>query len=91
MNRMQNNTSSPQKCCELYEAVDLTTDLADSSHAVNRISTTFVSLYPPGIPVLIPGERITEDLIETILHAQISGIEVTGLIDGKFPVVNDLT
>ena len=85
MNEKQKSISPPQKCYELYEAVDLPQNLVEASLAVNRISTAFVSLYPPGIPILIPGERITEDLTKVILQAQAAGIEITGLIDGNFP------
>ena len=37
--------------------------------------------YPPGIPILTPGERITEDIIEYILYAQEKGCSLQGTID----------
>ncbi len=32
--------------------------------AVGMISAEIISLYPPGIPVIVPGERITEEVCE---------------------------
>jgi len=32
--------------------------------AAGHISSEVISPYPPGIPILIPGERITEEIVE---------------------------
>jgi arginine/lysine/ornithine decarboxylase len=34
--------------------------------SAGRICTEIVSPYPPGIPILVPGERITQELVEYI-------------------------
>lgn len=38
----------------------------------------FVMCYPPGIPILAPGERITEDIIDYICYAKEKGCSLTG-------------
>lgn len=38
-----------------------------------------VMCYPPGIPLLAPGERITAEILEHILYASEKGCTVTGL------------
>lgn len=43
--------------------------------------------YPPGIPVVNPGEIIDEDVIEYVEDVLKAGGEVHGLIGGKFAVV----
>ena len=43
-----------------------------------EVSTEFVMSYPPGIPVLAPGERITEQIIEYIKYAKEKGCIITG-------------
>ncbi|MDD3946770.1 MAG: aminotransferase class I/II-fold pyridoxal phosphate-dependent enzyme [Clostridia bacterium] len=43
-----------------------------------EVSAEFVMCYPPGIPVLAPGERITKDIIEYIEYAKEKGCLVTG-------------
>lgn len=42
------------------------------------ICTEFVMCYPPGIPILTPGERITKDIIEYIKYAKEKGCSMTG-------------
>ena len=40
-----------------------------------------IMCYPPGIPILTPGERITEDIIEYILYAKEKGCSLQGTMD----------
>lgn len=46
-----------------------------------RICSEFVMCYPPGIPVLAPGEEITSDIIEYITYAKAKGCFLTGTRD----------
>ena len=48
-----------------------------------RICTEFVMCYPPGIPILAPGERITQEIIDYILYAKQKGCSLTGPEDEK--------
>ncbi len=43
-----------------------------------RICSEFVMLYPPGIPILAPGERITREILDYIRYAREKGCLVTG-------------
>lgn len=45
------------------------------------ISGEFVMAYPPGIPILAPGERITAEIIEYITYAKAKGSSLTGTED----------
>lgn len=47
--------------------------------SASSISGEFVMAYPPGIPILAPGERITEEMINYILYAKDKGCVMTGL------------
>ena len=51
--------------------------------AEGRIVADYVNLYPPGIPLLIPGERITKDHISLIQGYLAKNMHVQGIIDGK--------
>ena len=42
-------------------------------------AATYVYLYPPGIPLLVPGEVISEELLAQIDIYRQSGLEVKGL------------
>ena len=55
-------------------------------HAEGRTAADTVTVYPPGIPVVIPGEVITSDAIETIIEAVKSGLRITGLKDKEITV-----
>ncbi len=45
------------------------------------ISLEYAFLYPPGIPIIVPGERITQELYETIFLYKSSGLVIKGLED----------
>ena len=46
-----------------------------------RISAEFVMCYPPGIPILTPGERITGEILRYIAYAREKGCSLTGSED----------
>ena len=48
-----------------------------------RISGEYIYLYPPGIPLLVPGERISKELLKDILSYQTEGLQLQGLQDMK--------
>jgi len=52
--------------------------IADSA---GHISGEFVMSYPPGIPILAPGERITEEIIDYIVYSKTKGCFLTGTED----------
>lgn len=49
--------------------------------SAGHICAEFIMCYPPGIPILAPGERITEDIIEYILYAKEKGCSLQGTED----------
>ena len=55
--------------------------------AAGLVSAGFVTLYPPGIPCIIPGERFEKDLAERIALDLEAGLTVEGLADGKVRVL----
>ena len=48
------------------------------SETEGRICSEFVMCYPPGIPILAPGEEITADILEYIVYAKEKGCSMTG-------------
>ncbi len=46
-----------------------------------RVAAEFVMCYPPGIPILAPGERITKDILDYIAFAKEKGCSLTGCRD----------
>lgn len=50
---------------------------------VGRVSGESVMCYPPGIPIVAPGERITEEVVEYILFSKEKGCTLQGTADPK--------
>nr|WP_300818963.1 aminotransferase class V-fold PLP-dependent enzyme [uncultured Acetatifactor sp.] len=55
-----------------------------------RICSEFVMCYPPGIPILAPGEEITEEILEYIVYAKEKGCSMTGPEDAQIERLNVL-
>ena len=55
------------------------------------VCSEFVMCYPPGIPVLAPGERITRDILNYIRYAKEKGCSMTGPEDPDILHLNVLT
>lgn len=51
--------------------------------SINKISGEFLLAYPPGIPILCPGELITNEIIDYIEHIKQIGLFVQGTEDIK--------
>lgn len=71
----------------MKEAMLSDTESVPIDSAIGRLAADFVSIYPPGIPELIPGEKITEDSTGRILEAINSGLDVIGLTNGEISVI----
>ena len=72
---------SPQ---EAFYAKDESLPLRETA---GRICSEFVMCYPPGIPILAPGEVITKEIIEYIIYAKEKGCSMQGPED---PEVNNI-
>lgn len=46
--------------------------------AAGHISAEIVTFYPPGIPLICPGEYITDEIIEYCLKLQEAGLHISG-------------
>ena len=55
-----------------------------------RVCSEFVMCYPPGIPILAPGERITAEILEHIQYAREKGCSMTGPEDPDMIRINVL-
>lgn len=55
-----------------------------------RVCSEFVMCYPPGIPILAPGEMITAKILDYIRYAKEKGCSMTGPEDPKIEYLNVL-
>ncbi|MBP5433223.1 aminotransferase class I/II-fold pyridoxal phosphate-dependent enzyme [Ruminococcus sp.] len=58
--------------------------------AAGQVCSEFVMCYPPGIPILAPGELITGEIIEYIKYAKEKGCQMTGTEDINIERLNVL-
>ena len=61
-----NIKSRPEKVLEIYEVKDRQKEKVSLDESEGRISYNEVCVYPPGVADLLPGEKISKDMIEYI-------------------------
>lgn len=49
--------------------------------AIGKAAAGYIYLYPPGIPLLCPGERIDKESLEEILYYKRKGLRVHGITE----------
>jgi arginine decarboxylase len=55
--------------------------------AIGRVSAESIAGYPPGIPALLPGERITTELVDYLRELKDSGARLHGASDPRFRTI----
>lgn len=53
----------------------------EASEAVGRIGAELLCPYPPGIPLVVPGEVLTQEVIAVLMDVIKAGCTVTGASD----------
>jgi lysine decarboxylase len=56
-------------------------EVVTGDKAVGRVSAELICPYPPGVPVLSPGERITAEAMSALLDARDSGVRIAFVAD----------
>ena len=56
--------------------------------SAGQICSEFVMCYPPGIPILAPGERIAQEILDYIAYAKEKGCFLTGTEDIHIENIN---
>jgi len=74
-------TITPQKGASLREAYFGNSQLVEAQAAIGRISVDLVAPYPPGVPVLAPGEIITKEILDGLLEAKAEGTRIAYATD----------
>ena len=63
----------------ITEAWDSAKEVVSLEEAKGRVSAEFVNLYPPGIPIIAPGEKISDEVVSEVRHYMKNGMNVQGL------------
>jgi lysine decarboxylase len=65
-------------------------DVVPVDEAIGRISCESIAGYPPGIPALLPGERITAEVIAYLQELRDAGARLHGASDPSFATITVL-
>ena len=79
---------NPVVACSPQKAFYADTTTLPIRECTDKICCEFVMCYPPGIPILAPGEVITKDIIEYIEYAKDIGCSLTGPEDMEINNLN---
>jgi arginine decarboxylase len=78
---MDHEYITPQVVLTPKEAFYSDKTMLPLENSADRIAAEFVMSYPPGIPIVAPGERITKEIIGYINYAREKGCFLTGTQD----------
>jgi len=82
---LRNEVAVPPREAFLGEAEQLPVD-----DAVGRISCEAIASYPPGVPALLPGERISAETVAYLRELAEGGARLHGASDPRFQTINVL-
>ena len=84
---LESKLSHPVRRMLICEAMDADTERTAFQDTVGKVSAEFVYLYPPGIPIIAPGEVFTDAIVEKIVAYKAAGLLVQGPADPDADVI----
>ena len=87
---MKQEYIDPQVVASPQEAFYADKESLPIEQTEGRISSEFLMCYPPGIPIIAPGELITKEILNYIQYAKEKGCSITGPEDAKITRLNVL-
>lgn len=84
---LESKLSHPVRRTLICEAMDADTERTALQDTVGKVSAEFVYLYPPGIPIITPGEVFTDVIVEKIVAYKAAGLLVQGPADPDADVI----
>lgn len=84
---LESKLSHPVRRMLICEAMDADTERTEFQDTVGKVSAEFVYLYPPGIPIIAPGEVFTDAIVEKIMAYKAAGLLVQGPADPDADVI----
>lgn len=77
----------PEKAIVPHEAIKREKELIELNKVGGRVAAQTLYLYPPGSPLVVPGEMIDEKMIQIIRYCAERDYAVHGLNEGKISVI----
>ncbi|CDZ75174.1 Orn/Lys/Arg decarboxylase family protein [Peptoniphilus sp. ING2-D1G] len=77
----------PKKIEKIRESYFREHSYVDLKNSIGRISGDFIYAYPPGTPIIVPGELFTKDVVETVEECLSAGLDVSGIEENQVEVL----
>ena len=81
-------TYIPERYTDPGEAVNSDNmQIIPGEKAHGLVAGSYVCIYPPGIPIIIPGEIIDKRVTDIVRRGLEKGLKMTGIANGQIPVI----
>ena len=77
----------PEVVLSISDAWDSDSEKIPLKEAEGRIAFDFINLYPPGTPIVVPGERVSAECISYLKDCMHKGLNLNGISDGNISVL----
>ena len=71
----------PEAVCDIFTAMEAAFEQIPLAECAGRVSAGFIQIYPPGIPLIVPGEIFTEEVRERLMLYGRLGLTIEGMND----------
>ena len=79
--------SLPRQRCTIGEALARDGETLDIDTAEGKVSREYIRVYPPGVPLIVPGEIIDSDVLSQLRRLEAAGNEIQS-DRSTFPLVS---
>ncbi|WP_050608401.1 aminotransferase class I/II-fold pyridoxal phosphate-dependent enzyme [Clostridium niameyense] len=81
-----NDLNNQQKLLP-FQVIDKDSQWIDIKESVDKINYNSIVPYPPGVPIIMPGELITKEIVDAICYYIYVGIDVLGIQNNKIQII----
>lgn len=74
------NVPRLRRAIEIFEATELEGKKLPLADAEGKLSLDYIMAYPPGIPLVVPGEILSREMIDCVTRLRADGVNVNGEI-----------
>ncbi len=79
----------PKTCKPVWEALKTPKQEVALEESIGQVAADYIYLYPPGIPILVPGEKIEKEMVENIRYYLYNGYNVPALANNRIQVLKE--
>lgn len=72
---------------KIYDAMTAENEKVVFRNSAGKTAAEYIYAYPPDIPIVVPGEELTEEIIKKVENMIEQGITIIGVENGEFSCV----